>query len=73
MIALCKENPFSILCDEGNDTDNKNFAILAHFWDDRLGKSVTCFLDMPVGNNATAENHFGLIDTCFEEKGISLV
>ena len=28
VVALCQENPFSILCDEGIDHDDKNFAIL---------------------------------------------
>ena len=29
VVKLCCETTFSILCDEGNDSDDKNFAILA--------------------------------------------
>ena len=44
--ALCKENTFSTLCNEGSDTDRHNFAILVRMWDEKLGKTVTRFLDI---------------------------
>lgn len=45
---MCREGPFSILCDEGNGTDNKHFAILVRFWDERVSMPSTRFLDMPI-------------------------
>jgi len=71
VVALCKESPFSIMCDEGNDVEDKNFAILLLLWDDDLGKPSTRFLDMPVCNIGTAENLFGFIDTALGERGIA--
>ena len=70
VIELCKEGPFSILCDEGNDGDDKNFAILVRLWDNDLGKPVTRFLDMPVCNIATAMRLFEHIDASLNERGI---
>ena len=67
-ISLRKENPFLILCDEGSETDGHNFAILAHTWDDKLGKLVTRFLDMPVCNAGSATSPFQLLDTALESK-----
>ena len=71
VVALCKESPFSIMCDEGNDIEDKNFAILVHLWDDDLGNPLTRFLDMPVCNVGTAENLFGFIDIALGERGIA--
>ena len=34
VIGLCKESPFSILCNESSDVDNKYLAILLRLWDD---------------------------------------
>lgn len=56
VIMACQSSPFSILCDEGTDHDDKNFAILVRVWDDQLGKPATRFLDMPVCNIGTADN-----------------
>ena len=70
VIKQCKESPFSILCDEGNDTDDKNLAILVHLWDDELSKPVTWFLDMPVCNIGTAEKLFDHIEAAIDERGI---
>ena len=61
---------FFILCDEGNDADDKNFAILVRLWDEDLGKPMTQFLDMPVCNIGTADNLFSHIDTCLDERNI---
>ena len=60
---LCQENPFSVLCGEGSDTDDKNFAILVRLWDENVGKPVTRFLDMPICNIGTADKLFEAIDT----------
>ena len=67
---LCQENPFSILCDEGSDADDKNFAILARLWDEKLGKPVTRFLDMPICNVGTADKLFEAVNTALGERKI---
>ena len=70
IVTLCQNNPFSILCDEGNDNDDKNFAILIRLWDDQLGKPATRFLHMPVCNTGTADKLFDAIDLTLEERKI---
>ena len=70
VIELCRKSSFSILCDEGNDNDDKNFAILVRLWDENLGKPITRFLDMPVCNIATGEKLFELIDKSLFERQI---
>ena len=53
----CAKQPFSILCDGGNDMfDKKYFAIIVRFWNECVGKTVTRFLAMPVCNIATAQS-----------------
>ena len=59
---MCQDGTFSILCDEGTDARDKNFAILVRLWDSKEGKPMTRFLDMPICNIATAEKRFELID-----------
>ena len=70
VISQCRENPFSILCDEGSDTDRHNFAILVRMWDENLGKPMTRFLDMPVCNTGNAASLFELLDSVLESKTI---
>ena len=70
VVALCQDHPFSIFCDEGNNTDNKNLAILVRIWDTNLGKPVTRFLDMSICNVGNAENIFDLIDAALDGKTI---
>ena len=70
VVTLCQNNPFSVLCDEGNDNDDKNFAILVRLWDDQLGKPATRFLHMPVCNIGTADKLFDAIDSTLEERKI---
>ena len=66
-MAQCKKCPFSILCDEGNDNDEKNLVFLVQFWDDKLIRPMMWFLDMPVCNIGTVEK---LFDTNLTEKGL---
>ena len=65
-----KDGPFSILCDEGNGTDNKYFAILVRLWDERVNMPATRFLDMPICNIANAENLFHHIDEALTKRNI---
>ena len=59
----CANQPFSILCDGGNDMlDKKYFAIIVRFWDECLGKSVTRFIAMPVCNIATGQSLFDVLE-----------
>ena len=57
----------SILCDEGNDTADKTFAILVQLWDEELGKPMRRFLDTPVRNIGTVDNLSSYIDTCLDK------
>ena len=68
--TLCRETPFSILCDEGSDTDRHNFTILVRMWDENLGKPMTRFLDMPICNAGNAASLFEQLDTVLESKAI---
>ena len=70
VVKMCQDKPFSILCDEGNDGEDKNFAILVRLWDEDLGKPMTRFLNMPVCNSATGERLFNLIDETLTDKDI---
>ena len=70
VIEQCRTGPFTIMCDEGNDTADKNFAILVRLWDEKLGKPVTRFLDMPVCNRGTGANLFGCIEAALQSRGI---
>lgn len=70
VVEICQEKPFAILCDEGNDNEDKNFAILVRFWDDELKKPMTRFLDMPVCNSGTGQKLFDLIDETLSSKKI---
>lgn len=58
------------MCDEGSDTDDKNFAILVRLWDENVGKPVTRFLDRPICNIGTADKLFEAIDTALDERKI---
>ena len=59
----CRSQPFTILCDGGNDDlDRKYFEILVRFWNDDAGVAVTRFLAMPVCNIATGASLFNAID-----------
>ena len=70
IILSCQSESFSILCDEGNDNEDKNFAILVRFWDNGVGKPVTRFLHMPVCNIWTGEKLFEAIDESLIERDI---
>ena len=59
VITACQEQPFTILRDGGNDNfEKKYFGILVRFWNEKLRKVVTRFLDAPVVNIATGESLF---------------
>ena len=45
----------------------KNFAILVHLWDEKQGKPMTRFLNMPICNIGTAEKLFEAIDFTMQE------
>ena len=70
VIDRCKNGPFSILCDEGNDAEDKNFAILVRYWDNHLAKPTTRLLDIPICNIGTAENLFSHIESALVKNEI---
>ncbi|KAI6648087.1 hypothetical protein LOD99_11896 [Oopsacas minuta] len=64
----CRSEPFSILCDGGNDmTDHKYFTVLVRYWCNRNNQAMTRFLAMPICNIATAQNLFDALSTVFEK------
>ena len=68
IILLCQSEPFSILCDEGNDNKDKNFAILVRIME--WVNQVTRFLHIPVCNIGTGEKLFEAIDESLIERDI---
>ena len=47
---MCQDGPFSIPCDEGNNSGDKKLAILVCMWDAGQGEPVTRCLDMSICN-----------------------
>ena len=68
VIQHCQNGPFSILCNEDSNTEDKHLAILVRLWDDELGKP---FLDMPVCNIGTAATLLNVLMHHLK-KGLSL-
>ena len=67
IIKACQEQPFTILCDGGNDNyEKKYFGIMVRFWNERLDKVVTRFLGAPIVNIATGENLFNAMSKVLE-------
>ena len=57
--------PFTILCNGGNDNfEKKYFGIMVRFWDEQIRKVGTRFLDAPVCNIATGETLFNALASC---------
>lgn len=67
---MCRNGPFSILCDEGTDCDDKNFAILVRIWDKNQEKPVTRFFDVPICNIGDAATFFDHLDNALSSKGV---
>ena len=71
LIKACKEQPFTIICDGGNDNfAKKYFGVIVRLWDDKLGKVITRFLDAPACNIATGKTLFRALAVVREARGI---
>ena len=71
LVKACQEQPFTLLCDGGNDNfEKKYFGIMVRLWEERLGKVVTRFLDAPVCNIATGETLFQALSAALETREI---
>ena len=67
----CRNQPFRILCDGGNDQFNKKyFGIMVRYWDEAACKVVTRFLDMPVCNISNSETLFNALDNVLTKRSI---
>ena len=67
----CATQPFSIMCDSGNDQcDKKYFGIMVQFWEETSGKVVTHFLDMPVCNTANGQTLFDALGDALTKRSI---
>ena len=67
---MCHNQPFTILCDGGNDNFDKYFGVLVRLWDENSRKVVVRFLDCPVVNIATGETLFEAINKILEDRAI---
>ncbi len=66
---LCKENPFSVMMDESNDSgDEKCVAILVRVFDSDIHRVTTKFLAMPICNIGTGENLFNCLQEVLTNK-----
>lgn len=64
VIDRCRNQPFTILCDESNDRgSDKYFAVLVRIFEDDRNTVATRFLDMPVVNIGTGHNLFESLNT----------
>ena len=71
VLKACRIQPFTILCDGGNDnSEKKYFGIIVRFWDNLQDKVVTRFLDAPVVNIATGETLFRALDNALQTRAI---
>ena len=71
VVKACHQQPFTILCDGGNDNfEKKYFGIVVWFWDNQLDKVATRFLDAPVVNIATGETLFQALDSVLQVRAI---
>ena len=68
---MCQKQPFTILCDGGNDNfDKKYFGVLVRLWDKHISQVVVRFLDCPVCNIATGETLFQALSKVLEDRAI---
>ena len=64
---------FSLLIEESNDrgVEAKDLVILLRFFDTKLMKAVTRFLDLPTANDGTAAAIFAKVSESLESRGLS--
>ena len=64
---------YSLLIDESNDreVEAKDLVIMLRFFDSRLMKAVTRFLDLPTANIGTAAGIFAKVDESLLSRGLS--
>ena len=71
VVSACQRQPFSILCDGGNDNFQKKYSgILVRLWDEAQCKVVVRFLDCPICNIATGETLFQALETALQSRSI---
>ena len=68
---LCQKQPFTILCDGGNDNfEKKYFGVLVRLWDECVSQVVVRYLDSPVCNIATGETLFQALNKVLGDRAI---
>ena len=71
VVSACQKQPFSILCDGGNDNFHKKyFGILVRLWDESRREVVVRFLDCPVCNIATGQTLFQALEATLQSRSI---
>ena len=71
VVSTCQTQPFTILCDGGNDNFHKKyFGVMVRLWDVRRSEAVVRFLDYPVYNIATGQTLLGALSAVLEKRFI---
>ena len=70
VVAACRIQPFTILCDGGNDNFEKYFGVMVRLWDDCRDEVVVCFLDCPMCNIGTGETLFEALADVLQKRDI---
>ena len=68
--VMCQTQPFTILCDGGNDNFEKYFGVMVRLCDEGLRQIVVRFLDCPVCNIATGETLFQALSGVLQQRDI---
>ena len=72
VVSACQTQPFTILCDGGNDNFHKKyFGVMVRLWDVRRSEAVVRFLDCPVCNIATGQTLFDALSAVLEKRFIA--
>ena len=67
VVSACQTQPFTILCDGGNDNFHKKyFGVMVRLWDIRRSEAVVRFLDCRVCNTATGQTLFDALSAVLE-------
>ena len=71
VVSACQTQPFTILCDGGNDNFHKKyFGVMVRLWVVRRSEAVVRFLDCPVCNIATGQTLFDALSAVLEKRFI---
>lgn len=71
VVTACRTQPFTILCDGGNDNfEKKYFGVMVRLWDDSRHQVVVRFLDCPVCNISNGQTPFEALADVLQKRDI---